>query len=363
MHQHYHRPVTGLDETKEKRLFAQAVARPRTVDCLVACGEVFESGPREPCYFPLGTSVAHQGRPHSPGDHHRRGHGALSDLTASHDGVLATPPVTTAAPSPPPIALAPAGRRRWPTPKELMHAPTLDLASFVIALAEELPGRWTSEHQRHTQYSDQFARAEHVWDMNLVAHAIAEHVLDQDAVLTRDDGMRLYVIARPRHGEEFLVGALAPVGIHPDAFRAVREPDGIAIPDDPAQAAADIATDLLPRYVMAFAQVHDNATRLIPSPPPELVVITMTGRDFHVTKPERADALQVLLDNGCVNDEGQNALVLPGGAAQSQAIQNAAAQLAQLGVGLTVQPSRTAPTLDTVPIAALPRTAPVARSR
>ncbi|MEV0445539.1 hypothetical protein AB0I46_42180, partial [Streptomyces spectabilis] len=188
----------------------------------------------------------------------------------------------------------------------------------------------------------------------------------QDAALTRDDGTRLYVVARPRHGEEFLIGAIAPSGIPAEAFRTVREPDGIAVPDDPVQAAADITVDLLPRYDKALAQVHDNAARLATTPAPELVVITLTGRDFHVSKPERADAVQVLLANGCVFDKDQGAFVLPGGdtAAQSEAIQNTAAQLSRLGVGLTVQPSRTTPALDTAPATAPPRTtAPAARTR
>ncbi|MEV5979661.1 hypothetical protein [Streptomyces sp. NPDC052114] len=247
-----------------------------------------------------------------------------------------------------------------------MHDPTPNLASFAIALADELPGQWTSKHQTHTQYPDQFARAEHVWDMNLLAHAIAEHVLDQDAVLTRDDGARLYVIARPRSGEEFLVGAIAPGGIPAEAFRAVREPDGIAVPDDPVQAAADITSDLLPRYDKALAQVHEQAARLTPAPPPELVVITLSGRDFHVTKPKRADAAQILTDNGCVYDTDQDVFVLPGDdtAAQAESIQRAAAQLDRLGIGLSVRLPQAKPALDTAPVAApAPAAASTARTR
>ncbi|MGW2858231.1 hypothetical protein [Streptomyces sp. NPDC001205] len=190
--------------------------------------------------------------------------------------------------------------------------------------------------------------------MNLLAHAIAEHVLDQDAVLTRDDGTRLYVIARPRSGEEFLVGAVAPAGVDAEAFRDVREPDGIIVPDDPVQAAADITADLLPRYNKALAQVHDHAARLAPAAPPELVVITLAGRDFHVTKPERADAAQILTDNGCVYDQDQDAFVLSGEdtATQAQAIQRAAAQLDRLGIGVSVRFPQTKPALETAPVVA-----------
>lgn len=245
-----------------------------------------------------------------------------------------------------------------------MHDPTPDLASFAIALAEALPGNWTSEHQRHAQYPDQFTRAEHVWDMDLVAHAIAQHVLDQDAVLTRDDGTRLYVIAHPRRDEEFLVGAMAPADIAPEAFRTVREPDGIAVPDDPERAAEDIATDLLPRYDNALAQVHGNAARMSAASAPELVVITMAGRDFHVTKPERPEAAQILTDNGCLYDQDQDAFVLPGKdtAAQAQAIQRAAAQLDQLGIGVSVRLPPAKPALETAPVPTS-KTAPAVRTR
>lgn len=148
----------------------------------------------------------------------------------------------------------------WPDVLADFHD-TRDLESFAAALADELPGNWRSAYHRHEQYPGQFPIAEDVWDMNLVSAAIAECALEHAAVLTRDDGTRLYLIARPRHHDEFLVGAMAPPGLDPEAFRGVREPDGIAVPDDPFRAAEDIAADLLPRYTKAVAQVHHNATQ------------------------------------------------------------------------------------------------------
>ncbi|MVO90303.1 hypothetical protein GPA10_37530 [Streptomyces sp. p1417] len=232
-----------------------------------------------------------------------------------------------------------------------MPDPTPDLASFATALADELPGTWLSEHTQHQRHTGQSARAEDLWDMNLLAHALAEHTLDQDAVLTREDGMRLYVIARPRRGEEFLIGALAPAGIAPEAFRGVREPDGIAVEDDPFTAAEEVVVDLLPRYDKALAQVRHHADRIAAAQPPDLVVITLSGRDFHVTKPERADAARILIDNGCTYDQTRNVFVLPGEdtARQAQAIQNAAAQLDRLGIGVSIRPAPARPALDTTP--------------
>lgn len=83
-------------------------------------------------------------------------------------------------------------------------------------------------------------------------------------------------------------------------------------------------------------------------------MITLSGRDFHVTKPERADAAQILADNGCVYDQDQDAFVLSGEdtAAQAQSIQRAAAQLDRLGIGVSVRLPQAKPALDTAPVAA-----------
>ncbi|KPC62663.1 hypothetical protein [Streptomyces chattanoogensis] len=241
-----------------------------------------------------------------------------------------------------------------------------DLASFSAALAEELPGTWTSEHHLHEQYTDQFARAEDVWDLNLVAHALAEYALGQDAVLTRDDGTRLYVIARPRSGEEFLVGAMAPAGIHPEAFRDVREPDGIAVPDDPYRAAEDIAFDLLPRYDKARAQVQHNASRLVSAPEPEHVTMIWSDRNLLVETPERPDVIQVLRDNGFCYTPDHSALVLSGddSAVQAQSVRAAGAQLYALGVGVSMRHPQPKPALDTTSVTPpAPAVTSAARSR
>jgi hypothetical protein len=72
-----------------------------------------------------------------------------------------------------------------------------DLQSFGIALADELPGTWTSTVTDHTTPEVQAAAARDVWDLNLMAEALARHHLGSSAVLTREDGTRLYIAGRP----------------------------------------------------------------------------------------------------------------------------------------------------------------------
>ncbi|MFI1183578.1 hypothetical protein ACH4UT_29095 [Streptomyces sp. NPDC020799] len=229
-----------------------------------------------------------------------------------------------------------------------------DLESFAQVLAGELPGRWTSHYHRHAEYADQFPVAEDVWDMNLVSGAIAEYVLGHDAVLTRDDGARLYVTGRPRHPDEYLVGAIAPTGFEPEAFRGVHEPDGIPVPHDPFRAAKDIASDLLPRYKKAVAQVQHNAAH--PSPPvpaparePERVVMTWFGDGMLAAKADSPQAAKALHDNGFAYDPREQAFVLAGDdtALQAQAVRAAGTQLAAHGIGVILRHPPSRPALET----------------
>ncbi|MEU2874220.1 hypothetical protein ABZ769_34355 [Streptomyces olivoreticuli] len=231
-----------------------------------------------------------------------------------------------------------------------------DLESFATALADELPGNWRSEYHRHAEYSDQFPIAEDVWDMDMVSGAIADIVLEHDAVLTRDDGVRLYVIGRPGHADEYLVGAMAPPGFDPEAFRGVREPDGIAVPDDPFRAADDITTDLLPRYDKAAARVQHNADHpappaTAPAPAPERVVMTWFGDGLLAARPESRQAARALHDNGFTWDPRELAFVLSGDdtAHQARAVRAAGAQLAAHGIGVIMRHPPTRPALETAP--------------
>ncbi|MFJ9033617.1 hypothetical protein ACIRQP_34965 [Streptomyces sp. NPDC102274] len=246
-----------------------------------------------------------------------------------------------------------------------------DLESFGIALADELPGHWHSTYHRHAEYADQFPLADDVWDMNLVSAAIADIVLEQDAVLTRDDGARLYVIGRPRHDEEYLVAAMAPSGLGPEAFRGVREPDGIAVPDDPARAAKDVTSDLLPRYEKAAALVQHNVDHpapapLSPAPEPERVVMTWYGDGLLAAKSTSQEAARALHENGFTWDPSEQAFVLSGDdtAHQARCVREAGAQLARHDIGVIMRHPPSGPGLQTTAAQPAPApTRPAARTR
>ncbi|MEV4738779.1 hypothetical protein [Streptomyces sp. NPDC049555] len=135
-----------------------------------------------------------------------------------------------------------------------------DLSAFADALAQRLPGTWTSQYHPHPDYPAQFPIAEQLWDMTHAQWAVSEFVLNHDAVLTGPDGMRLYVIDRPLNQSEFIVAALTPPGLDDHLFRGVPEPNGIKVGTDPARAAATVARRLLPRYDKALAEVRRRAT-------------------------------------------------------------------------------------------------------
>ncbi|MFB7191694.1 hypothetical protein ACFCZT_41875 [Streptomyces sp. NPDC056230] len=230
---------------------------------------------------------------------------------------------------------------------------THDLESFAIALADELFGNWHSEYHLHEQYPDQFAITDGVWDMNMVSGALAEYVLEHDAVLTRDNGTRLYVIGRPRRYEEYLVAAMAPHGFEPEAFHGVREPVGIAVEDDPVLAASDAVLDLLPRYDKAVAQVQRNGAHpapRAPAPAPaEQVVMTWFGDGLLTAKSTSQEAAKALHENGFTWDPGKHAFVLSSDdtAHQARCVRKAGAQLATHGIGVVMRHPQKQPALET----------------
>ncbi|MFE4017972.1 hypothetical protein ACFXPZ_11245 [Streptomyces sp. NPDC059101] len=258
-----------------------------------------------------------------------------------------------------------------------MHDPHTDtgyLGSFATILAGELPGTWTSEYHPdrggNTDHDDLTAD---VWDMNEVVDAMADYIVDHCAVLTRNDGTRLFVMDRKGHDEGFLIAAMAPQDAPLEAFRGVREPDGIAVADDPFTAAEDITHDLLPRYDKALAQVRHNAARLT-SPPaaePERVVMTWSGDDLVVEAPARPDIAQILTDHGFAFDADRDVFVLSGddSAHQGARVRAAGHRLSELCVGVILRNPPAQPALGTTAAAppagmpAAPQSTPSARRR
>ncbi|MFD7017497.1 hypothetical protein [Streptomyces sp. NPDC059928] len=239
-----------------------------------------------------------------------------------------------------------------------MHDPTSDtsLGSFAAVLAGELPGAWTSTyHPDRGGLNVHHTLTDHVWDMNEVADALARRTVEHCAVLTRDDGTRLFVTDPPGHGEGYLIAAMAPTGVPDEAFRGVREPDGIAVAADPFSAAEDIHYDLLPRYDKALAHVRTNADRLAarPAAEPDRVVMTWSGDALVVDKPERFDVARALSEVGFAFDAESDAYVLSGdnSARQAASVQAASHRLSKLGIGVVLPTRKARPALGTTAVA------------
>ncbi|MFD5256850.1 hypothetical protein ACFWM5_28960 [Streptomyces bobili] len=147
-----------------------------------------------------------------------------------------------------------------PTPRTTL------LSDFAAALADRLTGTWTSEYHRHPTYKAQLPTVQRLWDVGHVDYIVSQYVLGHDAVLNGPGGEHLYVTDRPLYRHQFVVAALEPEGFKRHQISPVREPDGIAVPNDPVRAAAAITRRLLPRYRAALAAVRDNALNQ-PEPP------------------------------------------------------------------------------------------------
>ncbi|MFB8352969.1 hypothetical protein [Streptomyces niveus] len=132
------------------------------------------------------------------------------------------------------------------------------LSGFAAALAARLPGTWTSHYHQHATYRNQFTLGNRVWDLGHVHWAVSGFVLRHDAELHGPRGQRLYIIERPLKPGQFLVTPLQP-SAEIDYFDDVDEPNGIAVPGDPARAAAAVTRRLLPRYQHALAAVRRNS--------------------------------------------------------------------------------------------------------
>ncbi|MFD4954063.1 hypothetical protein [Streptomyces sp. NPDC058451] len=249
------------------------------------------------------------------------------------------------------------------------HDTSERLASYADVLAGELPGTWTSSHLQPDAKDDLAELADHIWDLDLVAASLAEHLLKQAAVLSRPDGAQLVLLDRHDARDGFLIAAVAPRSLPDEAYRAVPEPHGIALADDPFLSAEQVADDLLARYDRALAQVRHNALGGIQPSQPDRVVLTWQPDGSIATAPADNRAGAILVAHGFVQDPQSGIYRLNGGdtRAQARALREIGPQLDALGIGTALQhpTARTVPTsapASMPPVPAGPRT-PATRTR
>ncbi|RZD83005.1 hypothetical protein [Streptomyces albidoflavus] len=222
------------------------------------------------------------------------------------------------------------------------------LASYADVLAGELPGTWSSTYLPAEAKDDLAELTDRVWDLDLVAAALAEHPLRQAAVLSRADGAQLVLLDRHDERASFLVAAIAPPALPNQAYRAVPEPNGVALSDDdPFLSAEQVAGDLLPRYDTALAQVRHNALGGIQPSQPDRIVLTWQPDGSIATVPADDRASAVLTSHGFVQDSQSGIYRLHGEdtQAQARALREIGPRLDALGIGTALQhpAGRTAP--------------------
>ncbi|MGW4345334.1 hypothetical protein ACWEL8_09680 [Streptomyces sp. NPDC004690] len=240
------------------------------------------------------------------------------------------------------------------------HEDSERLASFADVLAGELPGAWTSTHLTADHNDDLDGLTDRVWDLDLVAEALARHPLRQAALLARSDGAQLLVINRP-DSDGFLAAALAPRGLPDEAYRKVREPNGIVLADDPFIGAKQIAGDLLARYDSSLAQVRLNATDAVVPSQPDRVVLTWQPDGAVAALPVGDIAADVLAATGFVRDAQSGVYRLSGDdtAEQARAVRETGRRLQAHGIGTALQhPSGRIAPASTTPAAAPAPSAP-----
>ncbi|MFE9686761.1 hypothetical protein [Streptomyces sp. NPDC006285] len=88
LHETYHRVPTGLAEDDESSLATDAVARLRAAGYHVGCDAGFDTDARPASHLPLGASVAHRAERLREATTTDEAAGVLTELTATHDGIL-----------------------------------------------------------------------------------------------------------------------------------------------------------------------------------------------------------------------------------------------------------------------------------
>ncbi|WP_413105841.1 hypothetical protein [Streptomyces sp. Inha503] len=241
------------------------------------------------------------------------------------------------------------------------------LASYADVLAGELPDAWTSTHLPLDAKDDLAELADRIWDLDGVAASLAEHPLQQAAVLSRPDGAQLVLVDRHDDRDGFLIAAVAPRALPDEAYRAVPEPNGIALADDPFLSAQRVADDLLARYDNALAQVRHNALGGIQPSQPDRVVLTWQPDGSVATAHVVDRAGAVLVANGFLQDPPSGIYRLSGDDTreQARALREIGPQLDALGIGTALQhpAGRTAPTPTPASIPPSPAGSPTPAAR
>ncbi|MEN8655296.1 hypothetical protein ABCR94_33125 [Streptomyces sp. 21So2-11] len=232
------------------------------------------------------------------------------------------------------------------------------LATYADILAGELPGAWTSTYHSPEDKDDLADLTDRIWDLGLAAESLAEHPLQQAAILSRPDGAQLVVLNRHDEPDGFLIAAVAPRALPDEAYRGIREPNGVVLTDDPFLSAETVAGDLLARYDTALTQVRHNTIGGVQPSQAEQVVLTWQQDGSLAAAPVGASAAAVLVANGFVQDQQSGIHRLSGDdiTAQALAVREIGPQLDALGIGTGLQhPSgRTAPTATPAPVPAAP---------
>ncbi|MFG2564635.1 hypothetical protein ACGFR6_04255 [Streptomyces sp. NPDC048567] len=222
------------------------------------------------------------------------------------------------------------------------------LASYADVLAGELPGTWTSTHIPADANDDLAELTDRMWDLDLVAASLAEHPLRQAALVSRPDGAQLVLLDRHDERDGFLIGAVAPRALPDEAYRAVPEPNGIALADDPFLSAEQVAGDLLARYDTALAQVRNNFLGGTQPSQTDRIVLTWQVDGSVATAPVDHRADEILLAHGFVQDPQDGIYRLTGDdtRAQARALREIGPALDAVGIetGLQHAAVRTAPT-------------------
>lgn len=232
-----------------------------------------------------------------------------------------------------------------------MPPPRAGLSAFATALAARLPGDWTSEYQHQAAYVDQFPTVGRLWDAGYVGDITGHYGLGHHAVLHGPDDQALYVGDRPLRPRQFVVAPLEPDGetIKPHHFVGVEEPNGIAVPNDPARAAVRLVRRLLSRYEDARHAVRHNA-RSRPEPPhrkgpPQVAeVVTLTqyddgalGAPYESVPPEARTTLYI---HGFQYHPHQAAFLLPSAyseSARALRVYGVVQRLAERGIGVNLR--------------------------